>query len=141
MRLSEAIRLGALLRPQAWFVHFSKEGGSCATGAAMEAIGIEPVVPMVTDADLLNSNPIFRAWHSNPVYRKRYDLCCPVCGDACEGATAIGGKVDSKGGLSAIIIHLNNYHWTREQIADWVEALEQAGPPTPSCAAEMAGAA
>jgi len=39
LKLSEAIRIGARLRPQAfggWFV----DGGSCAIGAALEAVGL-----------------------------------------------------------------------------------------------------
>lgn len=39
MRLSEAIRLGAMLRPQITGATF-RDGGSCAIGAAMEAAGL-----------------------------------------------------------------------------------------------------
>ncbi len=40
MKLSEAIRLGAMIRPQARGAFF-KGGGSCALGAALEAVGVE----------------------------------------------------------------------------------------------------
>jgi hypothetical protein len=39
MRLSEAIRLGAMLAPQATGALFSKDGG-CALGAALLAVGV-----------------------------------------------------------------------------------------------------
>lgn len=39
LKLSEAIRIGARLRPQAIGVFF-EDGKSCAIGAAMEAIGV-----------------------------------------------------------------------------------------------------
>lgn len=125
MRISEAIRIGSLLRPQAFGAHFSEDGGSCATGAAMEAIGIEPAVPVITDVTTLIGNPIYVKWRATPGYVRRFDLVCPVCGDPClDKVYTICGN-PSPGGLVAIIVHLNNEHWTREQIADWVEQVER----------------
>ncbi len=37
MKLSEAIRLGSMLRPQSFGTFFSKDGGTCALAAAQEA--------------------------------------------------------------------------------------------------------
>jgi hypothetical protein len=43
---------------------------------------------------------------------------CPACGDL----TAFGPFIT--------ILHLNDHHkWTREQIADWVQTIEDAQTP------------
>jgi len=42
MRLSEAIRLGALWGPQIQGTYVSEQGGSCALGAAIQALGLKP---------------------------------------------------------------------------------------------------
>lgn len=109
MRLSEAIRLGALLRPKA-IGYFFKDGASCAQGAALEATGT-----------LYDDNPessLF--YHGMMVTRWRWirqRARCPVCGLK----VPVGG----------VIPHLNNqtggaHDWPREQIADWVETVEPA---------------
>jgi hypothetical protein len=99
VNLSEAIRLGAMLRPQAFGVD-SDGVGTCAFGAAREAIGhdmslefflMERVFPIVSS----------------------FPSVCPACGKQ----TAIKASIVSE--------HLNDKHrWTREQIADWVESVE-----------------
>lgn len=65
LRLSEAIRLGAMLKPQAFGTWFDGEG-TCALGAAIDALGIT------------ESNVLLLA--QTIVGRAR----CPVCG--CDGA-------------------------------------------------------
>ncbi|MBV9085199.1 MAG: hypothetical protein JOZ62_21190 [Acidobacteriaceae bacterium] len=42
MRLSEAIRLGSLLGPQITCYYVAENGGSCALGAAIRALGLKP---------------------------------------------------------------------------------------------------
>ena len=42
MWLSEAIRLGALWGPQIRGTYVSAQGGSCALGAAIQALGLQP---------------------------------------------------------------------------------------------------
>lgn len=98
MPLSQAIRLGAMLHPQGFGECFDGVG-TCAFGAAREAIGIDPGWPMVTDK---------WPWMSRYVVGK-----CPQCG------------VDAA--LPSIVsMHLNDGHrWTRERIADWVESEER----------------
>lgn len=101
LKLSEAIRLGAMLKPQAFDALVSGEGGkggSCAIGAAIEAFGIE----MDEFAcDLLAARVSF-----------------PVVGCPCCLAAGFGKKLD-------VIMHLNDVHrLTREQIADWVATIE-----------------
>lgn len=41
MKLSEAIRAGAKIRPKCIAEYFSSDGKSCAIGAALEGIGVE----------------------------------------------------------------------------------------------------
>ena len=124
MKLSEAIRLGAMLKPQA-FDDFTDGIGTCAWGAANEAIGLkadgDPAIP--------------RQWWSlcNPPSE-----ACPECGiefhnccdakdfDACDCE-------DQCAPVSDVIVHLNDDHqWTREQIADWVSTIEAAHDQAPA---------
>lgn len=97
MRLSEAIRLGAMMRPQA-FGHYSlQHKGSCAMVAAAEVEGSE----YRAYCDLINL-----AYNYAP-------LSCPACSH--EARIFCG-----------LVAHLNdNHRWTREAIADWVDSIEQ----------------
>jgi len=100
MKLSEAMRLGAMMRPQAFGVLINRDtGGTCAIGAVMDAVGIlgqfgahgrlQEVYPELTFQSVGGTiNPITGAVYS------RWQT----------------------------IVDLNNYHkWTRERIADWIE--------------------
>lgn len=108
MKLSEAIRLGAMLKPQAFGALYGELAvvspgdvlglraiaTSCALGAAHDA-GWRGTVPNITP-------------------------CCPVCS---------GRSYAPAGPVAATVMHLNDGHrWTREQIADWVETIEQRTP-------------
>lgn len=96
MRLSEAIRLGSMMRPQG-FGYFLKDGRTCAFGAAYEAIGVE-----FNQMGALN--PVFDWAHE-------VETCCPEC-EMPEYA-------------AIIVTHLNDFHrWTRERIADFVATVE-----------------
>lgn len=96
LRLSEAIRRGAMLKPQAFGVTESEGGGTCALGGALEAIGITGRRYSAASEYW----PIAGAVVANPV-RDDYHL------------------------LFGVIRELNDSHkWTREQIADWVETIE-----------------
>lgn len=96
MTLSEAIRLGSMLGPQIRSDFVGPDHSSCALGAAMIAVGYHNCQGLKALFPITAS--IVR---------------CPSCGDSwC---------------LVDCIIHLNDAHrWTRGQIADWVETLEQA---------------
>lgn len=100
MKLSTAIRKGAKLRPQAWFTFYSPDGRSCALGAAYEALyGCVPGDAL----DVLVK--IRKACHIS--YRRRLYL------------TDLESSLDT----FQAVTHLNDaLHWTREHIADWVEA-------------------
>lgn len=100
MKLSEAIRLGAMLKPQG-FGEYVRAGATCAMGAAFDALGaldvpfseseVFPIVSIVSPR-------------------------CPIC-----NARSYCGDIGS------MIFHLNDDHkWTRERIADQVEIWEEA---------------
>jgi hypothetical protein len=94
MRLSEAIRLGAMLRPQAFGKMFRTVRGemrSCALGAAAEALGESPYDSFA---------PLFDAMRM-----------CPM---GC-GWTSVGSLIPHLN---------DEHRWTRERIADWVETVE-----------------
>lgn len=101
MRLSEAIRLGAMLKPQGFGNYTDQFGGTCAIGAACEAAGIDA-----------HSSPDVARYEI--AYVRPIDGACPECGVA--RFTGIGGN---------LIVHLNDTHrWTRERIADHVATIE-----------------
>ncbi len=107
MKLSEAIRLGAMLRPQAFFRLFDRgNGGTCAMGAAADAIGALDHQLNCYTSDFKSKRP--NEWRSlfgvNPL--------CPTC-------------AMTHGSVCEVIVCLNNdQRWSREQIADWVETVE-----------------
>ncbi len=101
MRFSEAIRIGARLRPQAMF-HWFNKGRSCALGAAMEALTGRTV--------LLDVNPVKNAY---PWAWMFATTICPVCHQRLSN-------------VAVTITHLNDHHgWSREVIADWLEPIEK----------------
>lgn len=100
LTLSEAIRLGAMLKPQGFGLTFGE--ATCALGAALEAVGA------TTQADWM---PVYRLW---PITSIR--VLNPVCGREML--------------LGSTCWILNDKHkWTREAIADWVEQIERAQAP------------
>ena len=100
MRLSEAIWIGAKLRPQAFNTEFDGTG-TCAFGAAHEARGIEP--------HRLRTVLLPPEWQW--VHHK--SGICPGCGSHVPTVAAI------------ISSHLNDAHrWTRERISLWVTTIE-----------------
>jgi hypothetical protein len=107
MRLSEAIRLGSMLKPQGfyelWVPSMHTPQSSCALGAAYDAFGYRPGVwPKTIELPM-------------DVERLLYERgVCPACGEH----TSV---------VNRIITHLNdNHRWSREQIANWVEMIEPA---------------
>ena len=98
MRMYEAMRLGAMLWPQA-FLTANENGGKCARLSALHAIGKE--------------------WEDG--FDVENTLAGPVVGcPSCNHITQIGS-------VAEIIVHLNDEHrWTREQIAEWLEPIEEA---------------
>lgn len=103
MRLSEAIRLGALMKPQR-FGYANKDGKTCAAGAAYDAI----------DLDFNEQTPEAWKWVGQVL---RY---CPH-----PNCNAYGH--DRPKVVQYILsLCLNDGHrWTRERIAVWIESVEQ----------------
>lgn len=106
MRLSEAIRLGSMLRPQIRN-EYSTRRGSCAVGAACDALGIGELGIAAAEMEWVKA---FDVDASGRIHHR----LCPVCGD---------GRPNTVNAIT----HLNDDHkWTREQIADWVQTIEPA---------------
>lgn len=98
MKLSEAIRLGSMLRPQCKGLYFT-EGGSCALGAAYEATYSYP-----GDETIISYSK----------FEEAYPILKP------------SGVTDKPSRLAMSITNLNDIQgWTREQIADFVEKVER----------------
>lgn len=112
MRLSQAIRLGALLRPQAFGAYVTMDGKTCAMGAGLEAEGVLKVPYEVAELKTDYDDDIVHYWpwvapEGKELFR------CPLCA-ALNPCVGMG-----------VILHLNDRHrWSREQIADWVEGVE-----------------
>lgn len=97
MRLSEAIRLGSMLKPQRQFGNGPLlDDASCAIEAAADAIGWRM------------GDQMPESWRRVTVPSR----ACPVCGKERDTARVMA-------------LCLNDTHgWSREQIADWVETIE-----------------
>lgn len=107
MKLSDAIRLGAMLKPQAACIHSPHAGGStCGIGAAADAIGA-----LGRPYDIASDQFAMRAVEERWPAVTKASAECAACGASLYGLL--------------MIQHLNDvHHWTRERIADWVETLE-----------------
>jgi hypothetical protein len=112
MRLSEAIRLGALTGPQYHAGFFGPDDSSCALGAAAIAVGLKTHLLLfsLNVAPLTEKFPIlFYSFISDYCDCEKISTCEPPLHDH--------------------IVHLNDTHkWTREQIADWVAVIENDQP-------------
>jgi hypothetical protein len=114
MKLSEAIRRGAKMRPQNFgsFYDSNGTGTTCALGAAGEGFGI-------LGACLKNEFGILRPI-GDRVGAMFYDATHP---SPC-GCIPIGWMLHNQ------IAHLNDVHkWSREAIAEWVEVIENKTAP------------
>ena len=117
MRLSEAIRLGAMALPEIHGPLFEYRDGkpcaACALGCAYYAIG-RYGMSISDQAAAEMAFPLLAQWVTNPAN-------------------------DCSGEMMSVIIHLfETYGWTREEIADWIDTLEAAQP---EAAADPVGAA
>ena len=110
MKLSEAIRLGAMLRPQGFGRVLDRNGRTCALGAAYEAVGISLTQP----------GEIPKNWLPMLDYAP-WSIPCPACGG--RQTKADNYRKFTFG--ETVVTHLNDVHkWTREAIADWVATVE-----------------
>lgn len=105
MKLSEAIRLGAMLKPQG-FDHYEEDGHTCAVGAARDAGGDKAHAQWIQLEAQLKGR-------------------CPLCGPVYTEDELFGTYTPV-----SVVPHLNDFHrWSREQIADWVQTIEDAHVP------------
>ncbi len=103
MRLSEAIRLGSMLKPQGYGQLYAM-GKTCAFGAALDAVGH------------LSDRAFFGSEWSDlfPEMGNAGRWLCP----ACHSRDVV------LHGISCAVVHLNDvHHWTREGIADWLDQI------------------
>jgi hypothetical protein len=117
MKLSEYVRLGAMLRPQVYGALF-KNGGSCAMGGVLEASGIRAY-----NENLGPWGELLRASEKTfPLLSVRRKFP--------EGAIVPNWvSFEDKNEMATVwnvIACLNNKpnYWTRERIADWVQTIE-----------------
>lgn len=107
MKLSDAIRLGSMMRPKA-LCSFVNEHGTCALGAGLEAVGQLDAFREEDDAD-----DAFAVAMTVWPWLGATDQECPVCGMTMWHQ-------------AQVITHINDTHeWTRERIADFVQSLEE----------------
>jgi len=108
MRLSEAMRLGAMYGPQLKYILTKDNGSNCALGAIVFAIyGVEGWSKAVGErwGPVFNRYPHLIKYTTNPVTKWA-------------------------GILSGVIVDLNNNQsWTRERIADWIEQTFETPQP------------
>lgn len=105
MKLSEAIRLGAMLNPQTQVGSLSHKGATCAIGGAMKAAGLS-----------------LKAFCPYDVAAARW----PILNNYTQSPIS-GFGIDR---LMYVIWTLNDSEgWTREQIAEWVASQEALAVP------------
>jgi hypothetical protein len=117
MKLSERIREGAKLRPQAFGSYFDVPKGSgvfcvgsCALGAAAETLIKLDVDTTILDDLSWDASHVLDRECSDVLYR---DMDWEEHPEAPHTSDVYS--------IKSIIIDLNdNYHWSREQIADWL---------------------
>lgn len=117
MRLSEAIRLGAMLGPQVFgqLIDPHITGSSCAVGAALRASGI------IDDANF-NRNEF-------PKWLELFPILASISEEPFDNFDW-GFYSPCQRTVNTAIIRLNNsYRWKREQIADWVQSVEDSLEP------------
>ena len=111
MKLSEAIRLGAMLKPQGYEVLYGAR--TCALGAASDALGFEESAKRYDD--LVRLFPFLSERATCPV---------PFCDYG-------HGEHDPPSNLR-VVWHLNDLHrWDRCRIADWVATVEPRDDDAP----------
>lgn len=115
MQLSEAIRIGAMLKPQTFTQFFDESSqGTCALGAALDTIGALDLTDIFSPAQ-------------NIALNTRWPEVMATTTDRCPADRCLCGSFRD---LFSAVTHLNDVHrWTREAIADWVEGIERTYAP------------
>jgi hypothetical protein len=116
MKLSQAIRIGATKRPQAFKHFFYQETFndpicSCALGAAYEGFGNKPE-PVIE---------AFKVWQAIDKALGEDSLHYYISSPCPKGCS----HYRSGWPIGSLVSHLNDdHHMSRETIADWLETLE-----------------
>jgi hypothetical protein len=107
VKLSEAIHLGSMLRPQIYGDYAEKDGGTCAMGAALDAVG------KLGKSRSSFENRLNKIW---PWLAWRLEISnCPYC----------GGIIRTKN-IHHLIIHLNDKDKiSRVRIAELIGRVEK----------------
>lgn len=109
MRLSEAIRLGAMMKPQSAQAYYNHEtGGTCALGAALDAIGVLDIGTEYISY-YANTRALIAMWPW-----------------VFEGRTGFRPFENGLRPFEKITAMNDVLGRTREQIADWAEEQEKA---------------
>lgn len=122
---SSAMRAGIAMRPVQAFSRFwdADTKATCANGAVLEAIFDEPPT---MEWFLAHYEQIREVFHRDFAYLRGVKIALP-----CECDYLVNGPSDTDLYATAfnpsdIVVHLNNYHrWSREEIADWFETVEE----------------
>lgn len=113
MKLSEAIRAGAKMRPQAFGVSRDHKGGTCAFGAAWDGVTEFYARAPSRLSEMLDNGEVLYSTEAP----------CPARG--CPGVE--GPHYQDPELATSVMMHLNDYHrWSREAIAEWVETIENS---------------
>jgi len=106
MKLSEAIRMNGMMRPQGFgSLSIMSPTEPCALGGALQSIGKQSTHRIANYIEIAVAWP----WSNHPILK---DCLVADCDYIYADATTN-------------IFHLNDaHHWTREQIADWVASIE-----------------
>lgn len=149
MKLSEAMRAGAKIRPQGfgqfntvrrlrWYERLlgrKAEIGSCAWGAAVEAAGGGTREHVITEGESMTP---FRPNHALTLQQSAVGQVVQVADYPFEWRLITDSASDCpqcgrKQLVFQLITHLNDDHrWAREEIAGFVERLEQALESAPA---------
>jgi hypothetical protein len=122
MRLSEAIRLGAMKRQQGLGETYdARYDATCVAGAALDGIGeLDKIVRMVR----VQTRGHVRGLQGVPV-RIRQDF--PIWVEpALDPPIVLNSSTPSAKRIGSLAVCLNDrYAWTREEIAGWIEHEER----------------
>lgn len=117
MMLHEAMRLGALLQPQIKGA-FMTRNGTCAWGATFQAVGY-------TADSLRAESDVLPEWEKLTLHASASIPHILKLSKKIENYPDVG--IHEDGFISEIIVDLNDTcGWTREQIADWLQPIEEA---------------
>ncbi len=122
MKLSEAIKLGAMLKPQGIgenSIHATSPA-TCAWGAAIEAAAVPARIARIEE--IAGQAPA-RGTNGGATHSTVYAI--PREWQRIAGTRVVCPACLMADGVYRIIPHLNDDHrWTREQIADWIATME-----------------